>query len=486
MELVDHVTAYGAAKTNETSVLLSVETTTALAPTAFSREPQKFRVLDLITEKRDLQELELAQSLTNIDLEFKFLNKHDFALEQELSNTGGAAAAAERPEEETTATDYFKSDFKKSFYIQKPQQRKSTEILWNDLQKKITSANKTNFLHMRNYIKVSLQNLNWRIKLPPRTILWSNNPMMFDILGIKDSQRYQEEATKRTFVLNLSQTRYKEILGLSILPKLLKRKPLHWLIYMNKYLQHKNLDDWNKLWEGGGNVDLHFGLLSDMGEYQLKGFTLKPELAGFSTAYKIKSFLQDLFVDVFTTRKLPAELIKVSVTNDNKVMLVQNPLYATIRGGVKLKLKFNNVPPVMVKARYTDPFRFLEQDTGENAHYLIKLNEDGYISHSVFTVPEADTGTLSALERPKNPHYIVLLNPEYNYNTPSRVLNNLYSIIGLIDSASHIRTARPFVLSPDSKFRIALLSVRSQKFMVFEAFTRVTLCLQAVGQPHQL
>ena len=495
MEDVDHLTARGFAEKGEDCMLLALDDTPLSHRFSGPRYKwnrgnlqrqegqQKFIMTDLCIENipalpKTMREK--AESITSVTMDVQYLNSAQVNEVIKQKSTEMLDTSSYEPDLEKPLSGL-------SIELSEPLNAPSMLNIGGRFPYHMSKMTKNFYKnwggnHERFHIslKMSESEGGFVIMLPPLGVMYSGSRCMLDLLGIPRKQQVVQG--KYFKVVNPSETETLVIEGLKAYREVLEVDPM---TVMLQFIMDQNIevkpDELETEWLRE-EYFLHFCLRSD-----LVGESLKLDVPrgyfGVTTPEAAMELTCQALGEYLTSRHLPLDLIDVTINrNESRLELTRNRLYQ-LNGAVRILMTLDDAPEALKEdTTYGTPLRFTRLDQQGSATYgCLSLEQGASTTKTPKFVPEKSDIFTSSVTRPKNPYYVVLLSADASLNRFSKVLGHLYMVIGYIDSVQNLVRGHSFYLPPmQTKLKVGLLSVVTQKLHIFDKRTEATLCLVSV------
>lgn len=498
MEEVDYISGRGSCEAGSNRVLISIDDIPLIPRLG---EPQKFRLSDILVEElNDATPKELSENITKIDVELEYLSEADAQR--------CWAAAVSNPEQLRPPNGTWSTiPIQHSFRVIKPIRLKFMHKFLTRIKDNFKKNSKRNkFIEWgENAFDIAVvedpgrpdrKHINFR--LPPGGVIFTHNPVMFDLMGIPQDMQTGGVESEITYVANYSDTEPLIFQGMEIVKNFYSLPTLDFLHHSLVTLQGVSEDTIDEVLlpaydDPARATDVNFAMMSSVVPFRKRVYITRAQ-KGVNTVETAKEILIPVLKQFLTERQLPDDLVLIDTNDDGQLAFAKNQKYA-IEGGIRLTAKLVDAPEKLLENNHFGHPLDLRTETLQEKRFNIiplsnKLQDETEIMATLRKFRRADpqgnqpleNAVAKELARPKNPHYVVLLNVDPNLNRVSKILGGIYLVIGFLDSSDSIQPSKPFYLpSYNSCLELGLLSVRTQALRTFSSRCKVTLCLQSVS-----
>ena len=494
MEAVDHISGRGIANEYDDRVNISLDDTPLASSFKSANEPgQRFQLIDLLFEQTEVSQKELSETVTSVSVSLDFLSGKD-------ADDQAVAAREERPRPEASDPYGLLTPFPSAIKLKKPAKAKTGRIVWTRLKTHFKDKVKLNTkgweksFRLNEWVFKEEETRMLRITLPPGGVVFSDNPLIFDLMGIPRNL-LQRPVPGVVMLHNESDTEPKDFDGLQIPVDYFSKLPIHLLNYVMTIGQNFTDEELEGVivpeWQVAEDLPvLQFAMASGQQTAVYDGTPLPPGHRGVNTLITAQETILPVLRKYFSSRGLPPDLLILTSGTGGSLRFTKNEKYGMV-GAIRLVVTLENAPEKLNDSGiFGDPFKLMNPEWGTETDGIIGLGPDAtdieterrFTTGNPFSPGYTMQEVAGQLGRPSSAYYIVLLNADPNLNRVSKVLQHLYTVIGYLDSSSKIHRSKPFQLPPlQTRLDLGLFSIGTRELYKFEKTTKVTLCLQSVA-----
>ena len=484
MELLDFNSLSGRIEAGQSNVKFKLTNSATATNYALlqGHNPHRFNLIDfLFTPATSIEDLDL-NNISRIDFYGKIVDPGQFY--SQFSPIDPATS-------NLSIATVFDHDWEETkFSLMSP--LTTTVALFNErLKSHAAKLANTTFKGWRQCPMVifGVKNSKYFIRLPPGTCLYTTNRQFWDILAIriKDApltnnhvHRINHKNVDYFICANDShETIFHE--GELIPPMLQSGTVQAWVDHYYKIAQIDPEFAKNDKGNGSGYA-IRFNFFPQRARL-ITSQRISP--GETMTAEKLISYLNKCKDALFIKWTLPRSILrfKQSPDNPNKIIGIADETYSKIKLCMDMSIvihpstnksipKFNLIPTRSVINRHQDIFPVFYSTLDATNVSLFSLE-------GTFPSKNDQVNESQDMNRFKDPLAIILLNVDPSLNTPSRVGDNLYYIIGYIRQEGSFRMAKPFKIPfQHSSIEVALLSLKTKSLYKFSEATNVLMLLQ--------
>lgn len=482
MELLDFNTLYSNIKPGQSHIRFKLNNTATAAnyPILQGTNPHRYNMLDFLFSDHRPANFVALDDIQSLQFRMRIADQGKF-FTQNLPRV---------------STDLYKHTFFEypwlfaKFTFRDPTH---SNVTMNILVSRLTTnMNRLSGTHFRDwnscpFLSWFKRDENFTLRLPPGTCAYTKNRSMWDMLGFSINNitvhTVTYKATDYFIVMNSSQeTQFYN--GCHIDPDHMEGTVLKWLA--TRYTElGTSLEEESKKPNFKRAYDMCFNFFPQ-DEFCVYSHIVTPQqkLSKIGTAIEV---INEALTELFLAQRLPTNILSVKVdpTKPDRILVSANPNMRHLKLAISLyvavtptnspvKNYFN--PKFTGTSNLFNPMNNIFPCFYGNTHNM-KL-ESVFKFEGEFETPNFKDLTQD-LKRFKDPMAVILLNVDPSLNTPSRIGDNLYYIIGYISEEGSFRVAKPFKIPfQHSHLEVGLLSLKSQELHEFSDSTNILMILQ--------